>query len=155
MTDRAPRKRSLRNELVIQLTLLVAGGLVLPSLLVMRPATLPALDRPLSFTLALLLEGTGAGGSVTAPDQRLPSDRELAVYRAVQDALLLSCGPRPVRVRVALAGDWILAVIRADIGELDELVAALGFRLGLLGGAARPLARGRGVALRLPLAHSE
>jgi len=113
------------------------------------------LDRPLSFSLTLLLEGTGAAGSVDAPDRRLPKDRELAVYYAVQDAVFLSCGPRPIRVRVALAGESILAVIRADISNLDVLVAALGFRVGLLGGSARPLTRDRGVALRMPLDYSE
>jgi hypothetical protein len=113
------------------------------------------LDRPLSFSLTLLLEGTGAGGSVTAPDRRLPNALELAVYYAVQDAVFRSCGPRPVRARVSVRGASILTVIRADVTDLELLVAALDFRIGLLGGSARPLTRDRGVALRLPLDHSE
>jgi|tagenome__1003787_1003787.scaffolds.fasta_scaffold20951724_3 hypothetical protein len=113
------------------------------------------LDRPLSFTLALLLEGAGAGGSVTAPAGRLPNAAELAVFRAVQDALLWSCGPRPVSVRVMVGEDSVLAAIRADIVRLDLLVAALDFRLSLAGGGARALTRGGGVAVRLPLHHSE
>lgn len=112
------------------------------------------LDRPLSFTLPLLLEETGAGGSVTAPDRRLAHGLELAVFHAVQDALHWSCGPRPVCVRVVVGDDAVLAAVRADIGRLDRLVAALDFRLRLLGGSARATARGRGVALRLPLDHS-
>jgi hypothetical protein len=113
------------------------------------------LDRPLSFTLALLLEGTGAGGSVTAPDRRLPPAAELTVFHAVQDALLWSCGPRPVSVRVAVGDGSVLAAVRADIARLDLLVAALDFRLSLVGGGARALTHGRGVAVRLPLDHSE
>ena len=112
------------------------------------------LDRPLSFTLPLLLEGTGAAGSVTAPDRRLPRALELALFHAVQDALHWSCGPRPVCVRVAVAGDVVVAGVRADIGRIEQLVTALDFRLRLLGGSARALTRGRGVAMRLPLDHS-
>jgi len=112
------------------------------------------LDRPLAFTLALLLEGTGAGGTVTAPDHRLPRDVELSVFRAVQDALLWSCGPRPVCVRVAVGESSVVAGVRADISRLDLLVTALDFRLGLGGGSARALTRGRGVAIRLPFDHS-
>jgi hypothetical protein len=112
------------------------------------------LDRPLSFTLPLLLDGTGAGGTVTAPDGRLGRELELLVFHAVQDSLLWSCGPRPVCIRVAVAGDSVLAGVRADIGRLDLLVGALDFRLRLVGGAARALTRGRGVALRVPVDYS-
>jgi len=111
------------------------------------------LDRPLSFTLPLLLEGTGAGGSVTAPDDRLPRGLEIAVFHAVQDALHWSCGPRPVCVRVCVGDDAVVAGVRADIGRLDQLVAGLDFRMRLLGGSARALTRDRGVAVRLPVNH--
>lgn len=112
------------------------------------------LDRPLSFTLPLLLEGTGAGGSVTAPDRRFPRDLEIAVFHGVQDALHWGCGPRPVRVRVSLGDDAVVAGVRADIDRLDQLVAGLDLRMRLLGGSARALTRDRGVVMRLPMNHS-
>ena len=53
MTDRAPSKRSLRTELVIQLTLLLSGALVLPTVLLARRGALLAADRRLSLGLAI------------------------------------------------------------------------------------------------------
>jgi hypothetical protein len=112
------------------------------------------LDRSLAFTLALLLEGTGAGGSVTAPENRLPRAVELTIFHAVQDALLWTCGPRPVRVRVVVGDSSVVAGVRADLDRLDDLVSALDFRVRMVGGSARALAHGRGVVVRLPLDHS-
>ncbi|HKN67121.1 MAG TPA: ATP-binding protein [Gemmatimonadaceae bacterium] len=53
MTDSAPSKRSLRTELVIQLTLLLTGALVLPTVLLVGPGALHAADRRLSLGLAI------------------------------------------------------------------------------------------------------
>ena len=53
MTDNAPRQRSLRTELVIQLTLLLTGALVLPAVLLVRSGALLAVDRRLSLGLAI------------------------------------------------------------------------------------------------------
>lgn len=53
MTDSAPSKRSLRTELVIQLTLLLTGALVLPTVLLVRHGALLAADRRLSLGLAV------------------------------------------------------------------------------------------------------
>lgn len=55
MTDSAPRARSLRTELVIQLTLLLTGALLLPAVLLVWPGALSALDRRLS--LGILIAG--------------------------------------------------------------------------------------------------
>jgi len=52
MTDKAPGKRSLRTQLVIQLTLLLAGALVLPSMLLARSGALLASDRRLPLGVA-------------------------------------------------------------------------------------------------------
>src|SRR4029079_7370874 len=53
MTDSAPSKRSLRTELVIQLTLLLTGALALPTVLLVRHGALLAADRRLSLARAI------------------------------------------------------------------------------------------------------
>ena len=53
MTVRAPRSRSLRTALVVQLTLLVSAALALPTVLLIRRDVLRPPDRPLSLGLAL------------------------------------------------------------------------------------------------------
>jgi hypothetical protein len=116
--------------------------------------SLEPIDRPLSFTLPLLLEAAGLEGSVSAPTHRLAREREVALFDAVRDALALSRGGRPIAVRLVVTDGWVIGGVRGDIEQLDLLAAALEFRLGLLGGDVRPLARGGGVALRLPLDHS-
>src|SRR5947209_8454147 len=112
--------------------------------------SLEPIDRPLAFTLPLLVEAAGLEGSVTAPAHRLPRVREVAVFDAVRDALSLTRRGRRVKIRVSLFDGWLVGALRGDIEQLDLLAAALEFRLGLLGGDVRPLAQGGGVALRLP-----
>jgi hypothetical protein len=116
-------------------------------------SSLEPIDRPLKFTLSGLLEQSGTAGRVHAPRRRYPRDAELAVFHAVQDTLLLSEGGA-VDVRVSEADEALATVIRATTHQLELLVDALDHRLGLHGGEARPLRRGRGVALRVPLAYS-
>ena len=53
MTVSAPRSRSLRTALVVQLTLLVIGALALPTLLLVRPGVLLSPNRRLSLGLAI------------------------------------------------------------------------------------------------------
>ena len=52
MTDSARTRRSLRTQLVIELTLLLAGALVVPIVVLTRSAVLSSIDRPFWLTLA-------------------------------------------------------------------------------------------------------
>src|SRR6185503_4866223 len=56
MTDSAPRQRSLRTELVVQLTLLLTAALVLPSVLLLGPGGLLSSDRRISLGLVVAAE---------------------------------------------------------------------------------------------------
>src|SRR3954466_11496154 len=58
MTDRVRTSRSLRTELVIQLTILVTAALVLPTVLLVRPGALLAPDRRLSLQGDILADVT-------------------------------------------------------------------------------------------------
>ena len=109
MTDSAPRSRSLRTALVIQLTLLVTGALVLPSALLARPGALLSVDRRVSLGLAIAAD--------------------VAFFAAATWLLLRRVLLQPLR---ALAGatdrvstDQRLSVAATSLQELQEVGAAI------------------------------
>ncbi|MER6216753.1 histidine kinase [Streptomyces sp. NPDC001674] len=137
-------------------------------LLVLRESAQPASQRPTLAEADRLLESARASGApveaeLRGPLEKLPGPVTREGYRILQEALtnvLRHCGPVPVRVRVAMAGDRLELEVTNPLPELPRVSTGGGSglrgmreRASLLGGQAEtgPYEGGWRVRARLPL----